>query len=86
MWTLVTISLLVGTGSYYIFQSVENVPSIASVSLHRLFDGSGWLLMPEVDIVKKFYESLKHSRHGGDPSADRLNYPDIRVRLLFIMT
>jgi hypothetical protein len=51
-----------------------------------LFDGGGWLLIPEEDIVKKFYDSLNQAEHVFHAAADRHKYPNIRVRLLFIMT
>jgi hypothetical protein len=84
MWTRVTMSFLVGT--YYIDwfnYQLTNCAEIASKDLHGYFDGQAWLLMPEDDIVDKFYESLETSM--GATRAIREKFPDYSVCLL-IMT
>jgi len=50
------------------------------VDYHRLFDDGKWLLLPENDIVKKFFDSTDDMFHF----ADRDRFPDFPVSLLII--
>jgi hypothetical protein len=72
-------------GTYYIdwfSYQLTNCAEIADVQLHAQFDDQAWLLMPEDDIVDKFYESLSFL---GATRGIREKFPDYSVCLL-IMT
>ena len=59
IWTCVTASFVVGTPIGSVISHLRILPSIATATLHHLFDRKKWLLIPEDFVIQEYYKSLR---------------------------